>query len=873
MESNKNILNTLTVSTSLLALLATSQIATAQDDAENKPALEEIIVTATKREKSLQDVPIAVSAVSGTALERSAIRDIRDLQAMVPAMNVTQSAASYQTVLLIRGIGTSGFNPGLEPSVGVYVDGVYRSRTGSAIGDFLSLERAEVLRGPQSTLFGKNTSAGVLSLSTAKPSFEYGGKLEATLGNFKQKIFKGTVTGPLIDDKLAVRLSGSTNNRDGFVTNLFDGSKVNDRNRFAMRAQLLYTPNEEFSLRLIGDHSEINERCCGAPYIVNGPTMAAIAGLGGRVPAATDHKNRVISFDGLMESTMKDQGISGEINYDYDGMTLTSITAYRDYESSMNIDADFTDRSIIQNNGEFTDLTIFTQEIRLTSTGDNKLDWLVGGFYSKQNLDATDKVRYGSDTAGYWNILTTAAGVPITPSSGATSAIEAGLGFPAGTFFPAGGGMVEERFMTKSKSVAVFGQFDYHVSDRLTVTLGARYTKEDKDAAGEFDINDTFSALNLRTLENLIVGIPTGAALAPLEPFLGQPYIDDCVVYGCTLPDAFGGTVIDGALGYMEGLSGIQLFKPRPNFDRSRSEDKLTGNITFTYDVNEDVNAYATISRGYKAGGFDTSRAAATQAYNPTDSVTGLTGAEFLALGPADLFLVPDTTVDSGQYEFDAEVMTSFEAGVKMNLLDGRGRLNIAVYKQKVQDFQVNAFTGTGFELRNAGDINIHGIEFDSEWAVSDNLNVVVNGAFSSAKFADYLDGPCVNEDPAPVCDLSDRTISDAPKITLTGLFNYTQPISDTVTAFFQGEVYHRSSRYVAPDFDPNSYQKATTMLGASIGFTAGDESQWRVTLWGKNLTDVEYMPIMFDSVAQAGSRNAYIGDPRTYGMTVGLTF
>lgn len=869
MKNNKTILNTLTVSTSLLALLATSQIAMAQDDADKKPALEEIIVTATKREKSLQDVPIAVSAVSGAALERSAIRDIRDLQAMVPAMNVTQSAASYQTVLLIRGIGTSGFNPGLEPSVGVYVDGVYRSRTGSAIGDFLSLERAEVLRGPQSTLFGKNTSAGVLSLATTKPQFEFGGKASITYGNFNQQVFKGTVTGPLIADKLAVRLSGSTNNRDGFVTNLYDGSDVNDRDRYAMRAQVLYTPTEEFSLRVIGDYSEIDERCCAAPYIVNGPTMGAIAFLGGRVPLVTDHKERVISFDGLMSSTMQDQGISAEMNYDFANMTLTSISAYRDYESDMNIDADFTDRSIIQNNGEYTDLTIFTQEIRLTSTGENKLDWLVGGFYSKQNLDATDKVQYGSDTAGYWNVLTTSPDDVLTATSGATSAIEAGLGFPAGTFFPAGGGMVQERFMTKSKSIAVFGQFDFHATDKLTVTLGARYTKEDKDAAGEFDINDTFSALNLRTLENLIITPQINAGLAGFP----QAFIDDCVVNGCTLPPSFGSIVIDPALGAMEGLSGIQLFKPRPNFDRSRSEDKLTGNITVTYDVNEDINTYATVSRGYKAGGFDTSRAAATQAYSPSNEIAGLTDAEFLALGPADLFLVPDTTVDSGQYEFEPEVMTSFEAGIKMNLLDGRGRLNIAIYKQKVQDFQVNAFTGTGFELRNAGDINIKGIEFDSEWAVTDNLNVVINGAYSDAKFADYLDGPCVTGDPAPVCDLSGRTISDAPKITLTGLFNYNQPISDTVTAFFQGEIYHRSSRYTAPDFDPNAFQKATTMLGASAGFIAGDNEQWRVTFWGKNLTDVEYMPIMFDSVAQAGSRNAYIGDPRTYGMTIGLTF
>lgn len=819
MKNNNTILNTLTVSTSMLALLATSQIAFAQDDTDKKPALEEIIVTATKREKSLQDVPIAVSAVSGAALERSAIRDIRDLQAMVPSMNVTQSAASYQTVLLIRGIGTSGFNPGLEPSVGVYVDGVYRSRTGSAIGDFLSLERAEVLRGPQSTLFGKNTSAGVLSLATTKPSFEYGGKLEATFGNFNQKIFKGTVTGPLIDDKLAVRLSGSTNNRDGFITNVFDGSKLNDRNRFAMRAQLLYTPTEEFSLRLIGDHSEINERCCGAPYIINGPTMGAIAALGGRVPLATDHKNREISFDGLMESTMKDQGISGEINYDFENMTLTSVTAYRDYESSMNIDADFTDRSIIRNNGEFTDLTFFSQEFRLASTGDNKLDWLVGGFYSKQTLNATDKVRYGSDTAGYWGALYGADA--LIPGMGNIDAIHFIInnlfGVPTGPFFPDGGGMVEERFMTKSKSFAAFGQFDYHVSEDLTVTLGARYTKEDKDAAGEFDINDVYSAIDFRVFETLI-GVPSGTLAA---------------------------------------FDLNQIFSPRLAFDRSRSEDKLTGNITVTYDVNDDINTYATVSRGYKAGGFDTSRAASTQLYDTAFS----------------LFKVPIADPTGNDYAFEPEIMTNFEVGAKMTVLDGRGRINIAAFRQKVTDFQANTFTGLGFELRNAGDIVIKGIEFDSEFAVTDNLNVIFNGAYADVKYDTYTAGPCVIEDPATTCDLTGKTKDDAPKLTLTGMFNYNQPISDTVTAFLQGEVYYRSSRYVAADLDPNSFQKATTMLGASAGFIVGDEQQWRVTFWGKNLTDVEYMPIMFDSVAQSGSRNAYIGDPRTYGMTIGLTF
>lgn len=161
--------------------IAASAQEESQDDDSNF-TLEEILVTAQKRAKTLQDVPIAVSAYTGETLEKSQVRDVRDLMMMVPALNTTQAAASFQTVVNIRGIGTSGFNPGLEPSVGIYVDGIYRSRTGAAIGDFLSVERVEVLRGPQSTLFGKNTSAGVISFVTKAPEYEFGGKAEVTYG-------------------------------------------------------------------------------------------------------------------------------------------------------------------------------------------------------------------------------------------------------------------------------------------------------------------------------------------------------------------------------------------------------------------------------------------------------------------------------------------------------------------------------------------------------------------------------------------------------------------------------------------------------------------------------------------------------------------
>ena len=216
--------------TFFISTIAASGTAFGQDtDADDGGYIEEIVVTAQKREKTLLETPVAISAFSADTLERSSVRDIRDLQSLVPSFNLTQSQSSFQTVVNIRGLGTSGNNAGLEPSVGIYVDGVFRSRTGAATGDFLSLERIEVLRGPQSTLFGKNTSAGVISIITQKPRYEFGGKAEVTYGNYNQVIVKGTVTGPLIEDKLAVRLSANYNKRDGFLTNLFDGSDTNDR--------------------------------------------------------------------------------------------------------------------------------------------------------------------------------------------------------------------------------------------------------------------------------------------------------------------------------------------------------------------------------------------------------------------------------------------------------------------------------------------------------------------------------------------------------------------------------------------------------------------------------------------------------------------
>jgi len=211
-----------------------------------------IIVTASKRETTLQETPIAVSVTSAETIEQAEIRDLLDLQTLVPSLRVSQLQSSANTNFVIRGFGNGANNAGIEPSVGVFIDGVYRSRSAAQIGDLPNVQRIEVLRGPQSTLFGKNASAGVISVVTEKPQFEFGGSASLTYGNFDTIIAKADITGP-ITDTVAFSLAGNYNRRDGYAQDLALGTDVNDRNRWGTRAQLLFEPSNDLSVRLIAD--------------------------------------------------------------------------------------------------------------------------------------------------------------------------------------------------------------------------------------------------------------------------------------------------------------------------------------------------------------------------------------------------------------------------------------------------------------------------------------------------------------------------------------------------------------------------------------------------------------------------------------------
>ena len=241
------------VSAGIAAFATLSTPAHAQDtDQDESRTLQTVTITATKREQTLQDVPVAVSVVDESVIEKAEIVDLGDLQSVVPSLRVSQQQSSSNTNFIIRGFGNGANNAGIEPSVGVFVDGVYRSRSTSQISDLPNLQRVEVLRGPQSTLFGKNASAGVISIVTQKPQFEWGGNVEGTVSNYNGYRAGAFVTGP-ISDTLAFSLGGNFNTRDGYVEDLGDGPDTNERNRWGLRGDLLWEPNDDMSFRLIAD--------------------------------------------------------------------------------------------------------------------------------------------------------------------------------------------------------------------------------------------------------------------------------------------------------------------------------------------------------------------------------------------------------------------------------------------------------------------------------------------------------------------------------------------------------------------------------------------------------------------------------------------
>ena len=668
-----------------------------------------IIVRAQGRDQTLSDVPVAVSAVTAETLQKSGVADIRDMNQVAPSLLISSTGNESNGSARIRGIGTVGDNPGLESSVAVFIDGVYRSRSGNALSELGPLDRVEILRGPQGTLGGRNSSAGLINIYTAPPEMDgFSGYGAFTYGNYDAIRVEGGINAPL-GETVAARVDGVYFQRDGFYNDVVNDTRVNDRDRYLIRGQLLFEPTSDLSIRLVGDYSKKDEACCAATFVQ--PSFAPLARLsddlpptsadakfdypGSLTPALTSTANPIIPVllalgqdpRALNQSTFnrdiyvtpgrsyqgetEDYGISGEVNWDFGNVTMTSITGYRDYSNFQGSDTDYTQVDILYRapgpNAGAREFKTFTQELRFNgSLLDDRIDWLVGGFYANEKLETRDNLRFGTQYGAFApcrvvNAVNPALASPLSTgclSAGGRAALLAANGgagaFGAATPLIFAGldnlaqindlGGTGDVYNQKSENFALFTHNIVHITDKLDLTLGLRYTNETKDFNASFG-NDNVICPQNRALLGSLLGVPSLAGLA-------------------------GGIISLSCQGNSTSeLDGVSLAD-------TRDEDQFTGTAILSYKATPDLLFYGSYSRGYKAGGFNLDRSALTTpvAFNVN-------------------------TLDPTNLQFEEETVDAFEIGAKYQTR--QFGVSVAAFRQEFTNFQLNTFNGSVFLVQN----------------------------------------------------------------------------------------------------------------------------------------------------------------------------
>lgn len=467
------------------AFAAPAMAATPADQADTaaQPAatpaqggLQEIVVTAQRRSEKLQNVPISITAANAATLAEARVDNVANIGAITPSVTFrVTNIASSSADLVIRGLGTAGISRSFEGSVGVFIDGVYRTRAAAALQDFLDIDNLQVLRGAQGTLFGKNTTAGALLLASTKPSLtEIGGSVDANYGNFNTYAVRGAVNVPL-GSTLALRVSGLASGTDGFFTDINSGNHVNGNTSRAGKAQLLWQPSSSVTVRLIGDYSSAHGDCCYATQrFVAGPTAPLVDGLtlalGNKLPSADPSKYQVsLNTDG--HQSTRDTGATLLVDAAIGSGTLKSVTAYRHFDVvQQNEDADFSGADILPYDEDFHSVFASQELTYNTRIPALNADLVLGAFGSTEKLKSGRSLYNGVEAQAYWDrVLFGAAHLPF------------------GTANASPGLFDKEAMHGTTDSYAVFGHGDFKVTDQFSVIAGLRYSIEHKTGAFAYD--------------------------------------------------------------------------------------------------------------------------------------------------------------------------------------------------------------------------------------------------------------------------------------------------------------------------------------------------------------------------------------------------
>ena len=899
----------LLLSASLSALSVPAFAQQADTGAADAAEEGDIVVIAQGREQLLSDVPVAVSAVTAETLQNSGANDIRQLNQVAPSLLVSSTGNEANGSARIRGIGTVGDNPGLESSVAVFIDGVYRSRSGIGLNELGEIERVEVLRGPQGTLGGRNASAGMINIISRRPSFDFGGNVEATYGNFDFLRLAGGITGP-IGDTLAARVDAVYVRRDGFYNDPANNVDVNDRNRWFVRGQLLWEPSDAVSLRLIGDWSRREEACCAAIYVdgtvnefignLNNPStplaplqptgnniINVLRDLGQPLAGFTPGYDRTIystagrNFDGVTQ----DRGISAQLEWDLGGVNLTSITGYRAYNNTQGSDTDYSAVDILfRTDATEREFRTFTQEIRLQGEAfDGGLDWLVGGFFADEDLALTDDLRFGAQYGrfaacriisggGLAGLYSPTSPGCVIPGVGPATIAGASGGGAVGTAVANGfatldtlsnQGATGDRYNQNSRNWALFTHNIFHLTDTVDLTLGWRYTSERKLFDATFANNNTVCS-------SLQASLATSGALTSTNP---------------TARALAAGLIGLGCQGNSNALlNGVSIR------DR-RSEDAHTGTAILSWRPNSDWLVYASFAHGYKAGGFNLDRSALALPLLPTAA---------------------QTQAAVGGLQFAPEFVDAYELGVKYST--GPLTVNVAAFRQDFSNFQLNTFNGTVFLVQNVngctsslggGDrdlsevtgvcptndvswgVRAEGVEIEASLVPARDFRVGMGLTYTNTAYRENLVGSRTG---APLASalrrLPGENLSNAPELVATGSLTWTPPIgTGGMSGLFYLDARMTSDYNTGSDLFPQKAQDGYTLVNARVGLRGADD-RWSLELWAQNLFNVDYAQVAFNTPFQAGQTAApfndagnypggrqifsqFLAEPRTYGITL----
>lgn len=817
--------------------------------------LEEVIVTAQKRAENLQDVPISVSTMSGEKIQDNTILNFAALADFVPSLHIAE--ASVNTNIYMRGIG-SGNNRGFEQSVGMYLDGVYLGRGRQYRSALMDVERVEVLRGPQGTLFGKNTVAGAINISSASPVVgeEMQGEINASVEENGGAIYEGFLQGSL-SDTLAMRAAFRYRETDGYVYNAFLEQDEGAIEETGARITLVWEPSDTFSANF--KYTNMQRDRDGAPsatwrylspaerqaevpnrssfantaYAIMDiffPGFPAIAGK--EFTTYKDNNYGQSKADGFGISTKPEnsddniENYSLNMNWEIGGGTLTSVTGYATYDYQDDVDVDWLPLQFIARYDDH-DFYQFSQEFRFSADVGDRFSYTVGAYFDENELDMYSRVTVDTNFDGLFPAFAALAnGFPL----------EAAPLMPQNLLVPLTGGAYSanqfsrnHEFDQKTDSFAFFAQGTYEISDTLRMTLGLRYTEEEKDATSVQKLGDSNCGID-GNADTSIAGCANG-----YNPFLAIVQATSFNTYN-------------------------------KNWLGSRETDDLTPSINVQWDVSDSSMLYISYSEGFKSGGFS-----AADDGNPGN--VGVGGFPVEAV----------SSVPNEDFEFDDESVEAFEIGGKHEFLDGAMRLNWAAFYSEYQNLQTTIFKGVGFAVKNAASSEVQGLEVDWLLQVSDAVRVGANFAYLDATYGDFKDGPC------DAIQLDQNGLCGTPAGIAVGSLNDLTGVNTLYSSEYSGnafidirsqwgdkevfagiDVNYRSEFQSAGDNDKYDMIPEYTKVNMRVGLSADN---WEVMAYGRNVFDEAALQQSFDTPVLAGSHTLFMDEGAVFGIRGTLKF